>query len=88
MNPAIQALVTIVVGVVGCVGYFYFSNQFLDKVLFPARGVNAGRNITRANMIRPWLFLLPAILALGVYLAYPVFETLRLSLTERLPGNQ
>lgn len=88
MNPAIQALVTIFVGVVGCVGYFYFSNQFLDKVLFPARGANAGRNITRANMIRPWLFLLPAILALGVYLAYPVFETLRLSLTERLPGNQ
>ena len=88
MNPAIQALVTIFVGVVGCVGYFYFSNQFLDKVLFPARGANASRNITRANMLRPWLFLLPAILALGVYLAYPVFETLRLSLTERLPGNQ
>jgi len=39
-------------------------------------------------MIRPWLFLFPALLALGLYLAYPVFETLRLSLTERLPGGQ
>ena len=58
--------------------------MFLDKVLFPPRGPNAGRNISRANMVRPWLFLLPALLALGLYLAYPVVETLRLSLTERV----
>jgi len=88
MHPALQGLLTIIIGVSGCIGYFYFSNQFLDKVLFPAKGVNAGRNINRANMIRPWLFLLPALLALGLYLAYPVVETLRLSLTERLPGNE
>lgn len=88
MHPALQAILTIIIGVGGCVGYFYFSNQFLDKVLFPPRGPNAGRNITRANMVRPWLFLFPALLALGVYLAYPVVETLRLSLTERLPGNE
>jgi len=83
MHPALQGLITIVIGVSGCVGYFYFSNQLIDKVLFPPRGENAGRNINRANMIRPWLFLLPALLALGLYLAYPVYETLRLSLTER-----
>lgn len=83
MHPALQGIITILVGVGGCVGYFYFSNQFIDKVLFPARGKNAGRNINRANIIRPWLFLLPALLALGIYLAYPVIETLRLSLTER-----
>jgi len=87
MSPALQGLLTIVVGVSGCIGYFYFSNQFLDKVLFPAKGVNAGRNINRANMIRPWLFLLPAIIALGLYLAYPVVETLRLSLTDRDQGG-
>jgi alpha-glucoside transport system permease protein len=83
MNPALQGLLTIVIGVGACVGYFYFANQFLDKVLFPARGPNAGRNINRANMIRPWLFLFPAMFALGLYLAYPVVETLRLSLTDR-----
>ena len=87
MHPALQGMLTIVLGVGGCVGYFYFSSLFLDQVLFPAKGVNAGRNINRANMIRPWLFLLPALLALGLYLAYPVFETIRLSLTERLPGG-
>ncbi|MDU8945128.1 carbohydrate ABC transporter permease [Ovoidimarina sediminis] len=87
MHPALQGLLTIVIGVGGCIGYFYFSNQFLDKVLFPAKGPNAGRNINRANMIRPWLFLFPALFALGLYLAYPVVETLRLSLTDRSQGG-
>jgi alpha-glucoside transport system permease protein len=87
MSPALQGLITIIVGVGGCVGYFYFSNQFLDKVLFPAKGPKAGQNINRANQIRPWLFLFPAIFALGLYLVYPVFETLRLSLLDRQQGN-
>lgn len=87
MHPALQGLVTIVIGVGGCVGYFYLSNLFLDKVLFPARGAHAGRNINRANLIRPWLFLAPAVAALGLYLAYPVFETFRLSVTDRDLGG-
>ncbi len=87
MHPALQGLLTIVIGVGGCIGYFYFANQFLDKVLFPPRGENAGRNINRANAIRPWIFLFPAMFALGLYLAYPVFETLRLSLTDRDQGG-
>ena len=87
MHPALQGIFTIIIGVGGCVGYFYFANLLLDKVLFPARGPNIGRNINRANMIRPWVFLFPAIFALGLYLAYPVVETMRLSLTERLPGG-
>jgi alpha-glucoside transport system permease protein len=87
MNPAIQALVVIVIGVGGCIGYFYLSNLFLDRVLFPARGPNAGRNINRANMIRPWLFLAPAMVALGLYLAYPVFATAWLSLHQQKAGN-
>ena len=87
MNPALQGLITIIVGVGGCIGYFYFSNQILDKFIFPARGDDAGRNINRANMVRPWLFLFPALFALGLYLAYPVVETLRLSLTDRDAGG-
>ncbi|WP_136440856.1 carbohydrate ABC transporter permease [Pacificoceanicola onchidii] len=87
MHPAFQGILTIVIGVSGCLAYFYFSNQFLDKVLYPAKGPNAGRNINRANMIRPWLFLFPAMAALTVYLAYPVLETLRLSLTDRDQGG-
>ncbi|MFN3663862.1 carbohydrate ABC transporter permease [Yoonia sp.] len=87
MNPALQGLVTIFIGVGGCLAYFYFSNQFLDKVLYPAKGPQAGRNINRANLIRPWLFLFPAIFALGLYLAYPVVATLWYSLTDRNQGG-
>jgi alpha-glucoside transport system permease protein len=86
MNPVMLGLITIVTGVVGCIGYFFLSNLILDAVL-PARGPNAGRNINRANLIRPWLFLLPALTALSLYLAYPVIETLRLSLLDRVQGG-
>ncbi|MDD9715512.1 sugar ABC transporter permease [Dinoroseobacter sp. PD6] len=87
MHPAFQGLITIIIGVGGCVGYFYFANQFLDKVLYPAKGPKAGRNINRANQIRPWIFLFPALFVLLLYLGYPVVETLRLSLLERVPGG-
>ncbi|WP_424967679.1 MULTISPECIES: carbohydrate ABC transporter permease [unclassified Dinoroseobacter] len=87
MHPAIQGIFTIIIGVGGCVGYFYFANQFLDRVLYPAKGPNAGRNINRANQIRPWIFLFPALFVLALYLGYPVIETLRLSLLERVPGG-
>ena len=83
MHPALLGLVTIIIGVGACIGYFYLSNLFLDKVLFPGKGPNAGKNINRANQVRPWLFLAPAVFALGLYLGYPVIETLRLSLTDR-----
>ncbi len=83
MSPILQGIITIIVGVGGCVGYFYFANLFLDKVLFPARGPKAGRNINRANQIRPWLFLFPAIFALGLYLVYPVVGSFVRSMYDR-----
>ena len=83
MSPLIQGALTIFIGVGGCVAYFWASNVVLDKVLFPARGPNAGRNINRANLIRPWLFFLPALLALGLYLVYPVFGSFSRSLYNR-----
>ncbi len=83
MHPALQGLITIILGVTGCLGYFYLSNIVLDKYIFPPRLDDQGRNINRANLVRPWLFLGPALFALVLYLAYPVFETLRLSVTDR-----
>jgi alpha-glucoside transport system permease protein len=81
MQQALFALATIVVGVSGCVAYFYFSNIILDRLL-PARGMNAARNINRANLIRPWLFVGPSVLLLGAYLVYPVFRSIILSLSD------
>jgi alpha-glucoside transport system permease protein len=83
MSPIVQGVITIIVGVGGCVGYFYFANLVLDKVIFPPKGENAGRNINRANMVRPWLFLFPAMAALGLYLVYPVFGSFFRSLYNR-----
>jgi len=83
MNPLIQGLTTIILGVGGCVGYFYASNLLLDKVLYPAKGPNIASNIRRANIIRPWLFIFPALLVLTVYLAYPVVGSAYRSLFNR-----
>lgn len=83
MHPALLGLITVVIGVGGCLAYFVFSNMLLDKVIFPPTQGDKGRNINRANMVRPWLFLFPAMFLLGLYLGYPVIETLRLSLTDR-----
>jgi alpha-glucoside transport system permease protein len=87
MSPVLQGMIMIIVGVGGCVGYFYFANMLLDKVIFPAKGVNTGRNINRANQVRPWLFLFPAMFALGVYLVYPVIGSFYRSLFNR-SGNE
>ncbi len=87
MPPVIQGIITIIVGVGGCVGYFYASNWVLDKVIFPAKGPNTGRNINRANQVRPWLFLFPAMFALGLYLAYPVVGSFVRSLFDRSGDN-
>ena len=81
MQQVLFALATILIGVTGCVAYFYFSNLILDRAL-PARGENAAQNINRANLIRPWLFVGPSVLLLGLYLVYPVFRSIILSLSD------
>ncbi|RED17946.1 carbohydrate ABC transporter permease [Pontivivens insulae] len=83
MSPLLQGVLTIIIGVGGCIGYFYFSNILLDKVFFPDSGKNAARNITRANRVRPWLFLFPAMFALSLYLVYPVVGSFWRSLFNR-----
>jgi alpha-glucoside transport system permease protein len=84
-----SALITVAIGVAGCAAYFFGSNLLLDTI-YPARGKEpavAARNMRRANAIRPWLFLFPAFFALGLYLVYPVIESVRLSLHNRF-GNE
>lgn len=81
MNQILFAALTIVIGVVGCLAYFWLSNMALDR-LFPPRGAAASANLRRSGRIRPWLFLAPAILFLGVYLVYPVFASVWLALSQ------
>lgn len=78
MSQLILAASTIIGGVFACVAWFWGSNMVLDTI-WPPRGPNAGHNILRTNMVRPWLFIGPAILFLGLYLVYPVFKSLWMS---------
>ncbi|TPW27167.1 carbohydrate ABC transporter permease [Pararhizobium mangrovi] len=81
MGHLVYALVTVVIGLAGAAIYFYASNLLLDRALpyRDAEGARASRNLRRANAIRPWLFMLPAIVILSVYLVYPVLESIWLS---------
>ncbi|MEM0934947.1 MAG: sugar ABC transporter permease [Pseudomonadota bacterium] len=83
----VSGLITILVGVGGMFAYFWASNYVLDTYIYPATGENIGRNINRANMIRPWLFLFPAIFALGLYLVVPVFYSAWLSVTSGVAAD-
>ncbi|MFZ1662747.1 MAG: sugar ABC transporter permease [Paracoccaceae bacterium] len=79
------ALFTIVIGIFGAVLWFWGANWVLDRLL-PVRGpdpVRNSRNIQAASLVRPWLFLGPAVLALTLYLVYPVVASLWLSFHDK-----
>lgn len=78
LNQLFSAVMTIGIGVGGCLTYFFLSNMVLDRI-YPAKGANISFNINRANAIRPWLFMLPAIVLLAIYLVYPLFWSIYLS---------
>lgn len=82
MEQILLAFATIIIGVFGCVAYFYLSNMALDSI-FPPRGPDAGKNINRASAIRPWLFLGPSVILLSLYLVYPVINSVWLSLHDK-----
>ncbi|WHO72837.1 carbohydrate ABC transporter permease [Rhizobium sp. BT03] len=81
----VSALGVVVVAVFACSGYFYFSNKILDLAL-PVKDGDiraASRNLNRRALIRPWLFIGPALFLLVVYLVYPVVATFILSFHDR-----
>jgi alpha-glucoside transport system permease protein len=82
----LNALLTVVIGVGACVLYFWGTNLLLDRLMLgrpTADGIaTAGRDRLEGR-IRPWVFLLPALFFMGLYLLYPVVETARLSFHDR-----
>jgi alpha-glucoside transport system permease protein len=81
-----NALATVAVGVGACVLYFWGANWLLDRLLVSSVDAQGravvGRDRLRTQL-RPWVFLFPALFFMSMYLVYPVFETLRLSLFSR-----
>ncbi len=81
MQQILSALLAILVGVGALVGYFYASNWLLDTLLAD-RIDSSGKRRSRERVreaIRPWLFIGPALLVLGVYLVFPAIQTFFLS---------
>lgn len=81
MERLINAFLAIVIGVGAMALYFYGSNWLLDRLL-PDRGLVDGVFQSREKQrerIRPWLFVGPALVILGIYLVYPAIQTLYLS---------
>ncbi len=85
LQQVISALAVVIASIALCYVYFAGSNWLLDRLTgITGDGPSSSMQAERlANRIRPWLFLGPALLLLGVYLIYPVYETLRLSFFDR-----
>ena len=82
----LNAMVTMILGVAGCAGYFFGSNFILDRI-FADEGPNAATNIATSTAIRPWLFMGPAMVILGLYLVYPVFNSIWISILDSTSQN-
>ena len=65
----LTALFAIVVGVGGTIGLFYGLNYLVEHVLPPRMRDTA----------RPWVFIGPAVLIVGLYLLFPAVDTIRRS---------
>jgi alpha-glucoside transport system permease protein len=85
-DPFLQTLFAVAVSIAVCLLYFAGSNFLLDQIVRLPLGSAAAKERTRSR-IRPWLFLAPALLLLGIYLLYPLFETFRLSFFDTTGEN-
>ncbi len=78
----LEAIVAIVVGIAAVALYYVGSNWLLDRV-FADRVAPDGTVIKAYDRlrerVRPWLFVGPALLLLGLYLVYPAIQTFILS---------
>lgn len=76
LSKVIQALIAIVLGVAGIWALFYAGNSIIETL--PARA---------GEFLRPYLFVLPAIAVVGLYLIYPTVGTVVTSVTDVPDGE-
>jgi alpha-glucoside transport system permease protein len=71
-NRAIVVMVALVLGVGGVFLLFFLLDRFVD-----------GLPIKRQENVRPWMYVGPALLLLGVFLLYPAINTILLSFQDQ-----
>jgi len=77
-DQVLSAFTTVIIGVGICVLYFWGANWVLDRLL--GGDDQTSKKDGLRTTIRPWIFLFPALFFLSLYLIYPVFATMWLSL--------
>jgi alpha-glucoside transport system permease protein len=77
-DPIFQTFLAVVVSIGFCLLYFAGTNFLLDRIVAMPWATRNKRESVR-SLVQPWLFILPALLLLCVYLVYPLVETFRLS---------
>jgi alpha-glucoside transport system permease protein len=85
-----MAVIAVLIAVAACFAYFWGTNWLLDRLIASNSSMPPDKITRRDNArsaVRPWLFIFPALLFLALYLVYPVFETLRLSLFDKFGQN-
>ncbi|MBP1842175.1 alpha-glucoside transport system permease protein [Rhizobium petrolearium] len=85
VSQIVSAVGVVIAGVFACALYYWLSDKLL-QIVFPVPKENvrtASVNLNRRAVVRPWLFLGPALILLGVYLVYPVVATFILSFYDR-----
>jgi len=75
-SKVLQALIAIALGVVGIWALFYAGNRIIETL--PDRAT---------RFLRPYLFVVPAIAVVGLYLIYPTVGTVVTSLTDVPEGE-
>ena len=85
VGQAFQGIAFVVLGVGAMIAYFWGSNWLLDKALADPLGPDGDPIESKENqreVIRPWLFVSPALILLFVYLVFPALQTFYLSFSD------
>lgn len=76
LSKLLQAVIAVVLGVAGIWALFYAGNTVIEAL--PGRA---------SEILRPYLFVLPAVAVVGLYLVYPTIGTVVQSVTDRPEGE-
>ena len=76
LSKLVQALIAVVLGVIGIWALFYAGNTIIEAL--PGKA---------SESLRPYLFVVPALVVVGVYLIYPAVGTITQSITDRPEGE-
>lgn len=90
MEQILNALLAMTLGVGALVLYYFGSNWLLELLVrdtvAPDGSIKKSRDKLREG-IRPWLFVTPALLLLGLYLVYPAIQTVIASFYDKNGAN-